>query len=359
MKRMWNITAVLLLAAALRLAGADYKLADGTTVSGELFSPNEAGAFVRGADGKIGERHNWVKFSQDTLKQFAATSEKLKGFVEPFIELPPEALAAAARPKPLDLKPSPRLERPTHVTFASAALTPVGFAMALLLMLANLYAGYEISVFRNRPVPPVVGAAAVLPVIGPLAFLCLPSRVESVVAPQAEPEPEAAPAPAPAEEAAPAMSAEDEAIAAVRAAAMGSRSPAAPEGEDASPPPRSDGAIVEEGEAPSAGLRLAKRDAKTGPVSKDFVEVFKRGEHLINRRFFETKFTGFFRMAPTAAEKDLVLVIRSSRGEYVGSRISRITNDELHLQKRAGDATAETMIPFNDITEVRIRHKDA
>src|SRR5260370_35531975 len=49
--------------------------------------------------------------------------------------------------------------------------------MLLILYLANIYAGYEISIFRNQPAALVAGVAAVAPVVGPIVFLCLPQRI--------------------------------------------------------------------------------------------------------------------------------------------------------------------------------------
>jgi hypothetical protein len=52
-------------------------------------------------------------------------------------------------------------------------------------------------------------------------------------------------------------------------------------------------------------------------------------------------------------------VIKASRGEFVGTRISRITPNELYLQVTKDNASAEEMIPFAEIAEAQIRHKDS
>ena len=64
-------------------------------------------------------------------------------------------------------------------------------------------------------------------------------------------------------------------------------------------------------------------------------------------------------MVPGDAEKDKVIYIKSSRGEHVGSRLTRIQPNELFLQVQKGDATSDVIIPFNDIFEIQIRPKDA
>jgi len=40
-------------------------------------------------------------------------------------------------------------------------------------------------------------------------------------------------------------------------------------------------------------------------------------------------------------------------------RITRIAANELHLQVQKGHASEEVMIPFIEIQEVRLKHKDA
>jgi hypothetical protein len=55
----------------------------------------------------------------------------------------------------------------------------------------------------------------------------------------------------------------------------------------------------------------------------------------------------------------MVLVIKSARGQYVGERISRIASNDLHLQVRKGLASEEVAIPFTEIQEVQLKHKDA
>jgi hypothetical protein len=141
--------------------------------------------------------------------------------------------------------------------------------------------------------------------------------------------------------------------------------PATPEEQDLPP--------AEPGAAPSPNRPAAARDrkplampgapaAQAAPAAPAAALpapiVFVRGEFLFNRRFFETKFAGFFRVVPTEAEKDLVLLVKSGRGEFVGRRITRATQTDLYLQIFNDTATADEMIPFVEILEVQIRHKD-
>jgi hypothetical protein len=93
--------------------------------------------------------------------------------------------------------------------------------------------------------------------------------------------------------------------------------------------------------------------AKPGTEPK----VFRRTEHTINRRFIETQFPGFFRVVPSEAEKDLVIVFRTPRKEFVGRRITRISASEVHLQVLSG--VGEVAVTIAEITEIQVRHKDA
>ena len=73
----------------------------------------------------------------------------------------------------------------------------------------------------------------------------------------------------------------------------------------------------------------------------------------------ETKFPGFFGVIRRDADREMLLIIKAVRGEYVGERISRIAANDLHLEIKKGDATAEVMIPFQEIKEIQLKHRDA
>jgi hypothetical protein len=55
----------------------------------------------------------------------------------------------------------------------------------------------------------------------------------------------------------------------------------------------------------------------------------------------------------------MVLLIKSARGEYLGQRIARIAQHDLHLEVHVGGASQEIMIPFQEIKEIQLKHKDA
>jgi hypothetical protein len=106
-----------------------------------------------------------------------------------------------------------------------------------------------------------------------------------------------------------------------------------------------------------AGLKLAATETAKSTIPETV--TFKRGQFTFNRRFFETKFPGFFGVVRREADRDMVLVFKSNRGEYTAQRISRIAANDLHVQVQHGQASEEVMIPFQEIQEIRLKHKDA
>ena len=87
--------------------------------------------------------------------------------------------------------------------------------------------------------------------------------------------------------------------------------------------------------------------------------TFQRGQTSFNRRFFETKLAGFLRVVPTEAEKDMQIHIKCVRGDFSGTRITRIMPNEVYLQVTKNNASTDVIIPFAEISLLEIRHKDA
>ena len=301
-----GIVALIFQAAAL---GGEYKLLNGDILRGDPASYNDDGLIVHLESGGFSPRVGWGKFTQDSLKELAKVPEAKK-FVDPFIEIPIEIKhKERTQKKQIVLKDVPRVERPASKPSFFASLTnPVGLAVLLMLYLGNLYAAFEIAHFRGRPVALVCGLAAILPFVGPLMFLAMPPgeemAAESAEAPQI-----------------------------------------APAGEVVSAETRTG--------APTA-LGLAAGAEKKGATQQ---ATFKRGDTTFNRRFFETQFPGFFRMVPSEADKDLVLLIKTPKAEHTAKRISRITANDLHIILLRGGA--EVQITFGEVIEVQLKHKDA
>ena len=314
-------------------AGAEtYTLSDGKTVSGEVLwgSANDNGLQVRIDEGQY-QRIPWGNFTQEDLKKFQE-NPKLAPMVEPFIEVSQEERLKKTE---VTINPVPRLERPAATSVLGALLsTGLGVIIILLLYAANLYAGFEVARFRARPVAVVCAVAAVLPVIGPIIFLCLPTVLEPTLTEEEELEQTHAPA---------GTVAAAEKAAAISLAAAES-SPLAPDAEHAVPNP--------------GGLHISHAEAPAASALPQ-TQIFQRGAYTFNRRFLETKFAGFFGVVRRDNEKDMILVIKSARGEYHGTRITRISANDLHLQVHKGNASEEVLIPFTEIKEIQLKHKDA
>lgn len=315
----------------MRVYAETFQLADGRTISGEVLlgSANDSGLQIRVDDGQY-ERVPWANFTQEDLKKFQQ-NPKLLPLVEPFIEVTQEEKLKKTEVK---INPVPRLELPEAGSLIGALCSSgLGVIILLLLYAANLFAGFEVARFRARPVAVVCAAAAILPVIGPIIFLCLPTVMD-----QASAEEEGEPAFAPAGTMAHAAN-----VAAATAAAAES-SPLAPDPAQAA--------------ANTGGLHI-HHDEAAPEAAHPPAQIFQRGAYTFNRRFLETKFAGFFGVVRRDAEKDMILVIKSARGEYHGTRISRISANDLHLQVHKGSASEEVLIPFTEIKEIQIKHKDA
>jgi hypothetical protein len=284
-----------------------FQLADGTSVSGDIVLFNDSGVTLRTPEDTY-TNVVWPKFSQQALKQLAQ-NPKAKSLVEPFIETPPPQPKSGE----IEIHDVTRLELPPPQSLFTALLSSsVGFVALLLIYAANIYAAYEIAIVRARPIGLVMGVAAVLPILGPIIFLSLPMRTE-----------------APPEEMAPEAEAQTYAV-------PGAAAPVAPG-------------------LSTTGIHVTRAGTKAAGYPE--AKIFQRGQFMFNRRFFETKFSGFFSVVRRPAEKDLVLVIKTGRIQLVAQRITRIAANEAYFESAQGGQ--EVMVPFADIQEIQLKHKDA
>ena len=310
--------ALLVFSAAMTRA-EEFKLTNGETVTGEVLptSANDQGVQVKVGEGQY-QRVPWASFSQDDLKNFSK-NQRMQPFVEPFIEPNPEAKVKKTE---VNIKQPPRLERPAKQSLFGAFFSSgLGVFVMLLLYAATIYAAFEVAIFRARPPLLVCGLSAVpfLGILSPIIFLSLRTNVKSSAQPVESPA-EAKPQPAAASEA------------------------------EVNP-------MLAEGAAHPSGLKIAHTEVAKSTLPEPI--TYQRGQFTFNRRFFETKFPGFFGVVRREAEKDMVLVIKSSRGEYTTQRISRIAANDLHVQIQRGAVTEEIMVPFQEIKELCLKHKDA
>ena len=298
-----------------RPARADtFELIDKTTISGQPIAPDKRGIIIKEEDGKISERVPWTNFTQTALKKLSELPAA-RQFVETYLE-PDEPESSKKAVAEIIIKPVPRLPRPDpHAGLGAIFSSSLSVFLVFVLYLANIYAGYEISIFRNYSPGLVCGLAAVVPLLGPIVFLSMPTRI-----------------PPTAEEVAQQQAAQEELVAAGEAM---------PE------------VVAAQEEGHAAAVVPAPGAPRHPPPT-----VYQRGQTTFNRRFFETKLSGFMRIVPSEAEKDMVVLIRSARGEHRGPRISRVLPNELVLQIQKTGASADVTIPYNEIQEVQIRHKD-
>ena len=299
------------IAAAVR--AESFELTDGTTVSGEIILP----ATMDGLNFRIGQgkyqRVPWEKFTQAALLELAK-NPKLVTFVEPLIEPPEEERAKKTE---IIIKPVERLQQPDKGSLFGALFhTGIGLVSLLLIYAGNIYSAYEVSVVKAQPALLVCGISAVFPVIGQIIFLCMPTRVEAAEEKIAE------------------QAAAREAATAQVQASIGAS-------------------------AEAAGIQIARESDAYSEAKLPETQIFARGKFTFNRRFFETKFSGFFGVVRRDAEKDLLLTVKTARGEFLVQRISRITGNEMHLEVRKGGASQEVTVPFTEVTEVQLKHKDA
>ena len=293
--------------------GADtYPMTDGTSLTGDVISYNDNGIVFRLEGDKYSQRVPWTKFSQDALKQLA-NNPKIRLLAEPFIETAPvvertkKAEVKVHEVSRLDLPPKPSL-------FGALFSSSVGLVVLMLIYAANIFAGYEIAVVRSRPIAQVMGVAVVLPILGPIIFLALPVRVVR------RPERRRGPKP--------------------RRTRLPCRAPPSPW--------RLEFTLLR-----LPGRRRRRAAGAAAP------QIFQRGQFTFNRRFFETKFSGFFAMFRREAEKNLMLTVKTGRTLLVVERITRIATNEMHVEIVQGTGKKEIMVPFSDIVEVQLKPKDA
>jgi hypothetical protein len=310
-KLLWTISGLWLCGLLAAVHAATFSLADGTSLTGDIVQFNDVGIIFRTADDKYTDRMPWTKFSQDGLTQLSAANPKIEPLVEPFIEIP----ASERPPKPeIKIQDVRRLELPPKQSLIGALFSSsVGLVALLLIYAANIYAGFEAAIFRVRPIGLGLGVAAVLPIFGPVIILSLPTVVQ----------PEAAP---------------DESV-------------IESEEQKFSVP----------GMAANEEINIVAASWQTPGVAPGAppAQVFQRGQFTFNRRFFETKFPGFFGVVRRDIDKDMNLIVKTMRGEFLVQRIVRIAQDDVHFQIVKGEASYEEMVPFAEIQEIQLKHKDA
>lgn len=358
--------AVVLACLASAVLAADYKLKDGTTLSGEVIGPNDKGVIIRNADNKLSPRTAWTNFTQEGLKELAK-NPKVRPFVETLIEdatpadggasateltVPETTVAQREWKKPAEVAAKPVLPENPGL-FAGMFTTGVGWFSLLAAYAGIIYAGYEVAQFRRRPKPLVMGLSAI-PFFGlaaPIAFLVMPP-----VQTQEEAKPTAvaqAAAAAAKEEAKPdpkgGLAKKKPGLSLGKKAEDGGHAPAAPAG------PKPVATAKPGAPTPAAAPAVAKPAAPALEPA-----VYRRGETNINKRFIETKFAGFFKAIPGPAEREMWLVwVTATGGEYWSKRVVSISQTEVVVNcPQEGGGTLDQTVQIVEIQEIHLRPQE-
>ncbi len=304
MRKIFYLFSLCLSFAAGTASAENLSLTDDSALTGEIIKTDDNGLLLRLA-GDVYATTNvaWSRLSQDSLKLLAG-NQKLRNYVEPFIE---PTRSARPHKAAIQINPVKRLELPANPSiFGGLAHSSLGIFIFLLLYTANIYAGFEVAVLRGRPKAQVMGVAAVLPVVGPIIFLAMPVKIET-----------------PAETEAPA---EAEAPTRLRTASM-----------------------IAEAEAPQSSWQ--EEEAK-----KSEPQIFSRGKFTFNKRFIETKFAAFIGGAQGEEAKRFTMEVVTSKARLAVVRINQVAVDSVVLDAVQHGAVT---VALADIQEIRLNPKAA
>ena len=297
------------------LFAAEYKLIDGTALSGELITADKDAFVLKLDGGGYSTRTDWGKLSDESLLAMSRIPKAAR-FVEPYVTLPSPEDVRRERPA-LSITEPQRVPKPRSETAApgrperksarplTAILTPGGLFFIGAMYLANIFFGFEVARFKWRPPVLVCGVSAVAPIIGPLIFLSMPKW-------------------SPPEE----INATAEALEATSLSVADS--------------------------GPSLVQQMGLRTGGAAPApTEDFPKSFRKGDFTFNRRFIETQFAMFLPAAAAQESAGLVIDVTSTSGHIVANRINRLNASEAILQVVGGD---EAPVEYAAIQEITIRH---
>jgi len=163
-----------------------YALTDGSSVSGDPVNYDINGVILKTGADSFSDRIPWGKLTDEALRQLRddTRNPQYKAIVAPMIlNLAP---VEKARLHDIAVKAVETPARPSgHLGVWSVFTSLLGWAILMILYATNIFAAYEVALFRNQPPATVCGLAAIpfLGVASPVIFLALPSRP----APEEEP----------------------------------------------------------------------------------------------------------------------------------------------------------------------------
>ena len=123
-------------------------------------------------------------------------------------------------------------------------------------------------------------------------------------------------------------------------------------------------AVPGSAQPPASGIHIVEaswqgKSSSAPAANANEPQIFQRGQFTFNRRFFETKFSGFFALVRREADKNLVLTVKTGRANMIVERITRIATNEMHVETHQGGAKQEVMVPFAEVVEVQLKSKGA
>ncbi len=303
---------------------ATYQTSDGRTLAGEPVGFSNRGLVMKLPDGSYSPATPWSQLSQATLKELR-DNPKAARFVEPHIQLTEEERERLSGLVLADVK---RIDRPTGNTGIIGMLfsSGLGWLLVLLIYFGNLFSAYEIALYRAYSPQVVCGIAAVLPWIGPATLLAIP-REKLVGVMGGKPAATAAPV------------VEEE---------------LSEDGEDAPLNAAAEPTVLPPGESFE---EMPVPDEVKPALLPDTV-TYSRGVVTFNRRFFESKLAQFTKIVPPGEVQDFVLLFKTSRGNHLTNYISKLDQAELQIRVAKGHASEDVKIPYLEIYEIQMKHKD-
>ena len=317
-------------AKARQLAGDGISLTNGDILNGEVADVDQNGIVVRVKIGGFARRANWMQLTQESLKKIKRLGEtdpkrygvRIKGqwvgadqFAEPFIEPDESEMERNLPPGPVRGLVEPEVPSSVQVTSKMAAYgSGGGIGLLVAIAIGSMVAGLGVAAFRESNALLAAGVSLVLPVVGPILILVKP-KVEYEDDEEDEYEYEEAEAP-----------------------------------EGATMTDTGGGAVA--GMLPEAKKMSF---AQAGPKQSGLKpQTWTRGDTRFDRSFFQNNFPNYFKVVLGAAERDMVLAIKTGKREYVGQRIRRISGTDIHMELLNGK---EQKISFSEIGTVDLRAK--
>jgi len=319
-------------AKARQLAEGEISLTNGDILNGEVADVDQNGIVVRVKIGGFSRRANWMQLTQESLKKIkllGETDPKRYGvrinrqwvsadqFAEPFIEPDESEMEKNLLPGPVRGLVEPEVPSIVQVTSKMAAYgSGGGIGLLVAIAIGSMVAGLGVAAFRESNALLAAGVSLVLPIVGPILFLVKP-KVEYEDDDEDDDEYEYEEAEAP---------------------------------EGATMSDTGGGAVA--GMLPEAKkMSFAQAGPKKGGAKP---QTWTRGDTRFDRSFFQNNFPNYFKVVLGAAEREMVLALKTGKREYVGQRIKRISGTDVHMELLNGK---EQKISFSEIGTVDLRAK--